>query len=92
MLKRENLKLLPTPPQTPELSQKNIRFADLISKYYPISDSNISKSNEPNQQQDLSKSVNMLIVNSEPLLLIEVVIRQESQNDENVLSVLYIVK
>jgi hypothetical protein len=92
MLKRENLELPPTPPQTPELSQKNVRFADPISKYYPISDSNISKSNEPNQQQDLSKSVNTLIVNSEPLPPIEVVIRQESQNDENVLSVMYAVE
>jgi len=115
MLKRENLELPPTPLQTPELPRKKVHFADPISKYYSISDSNISRSNEPNQTrptplnsqeledseettkttlqlQDLSKSVNTLMTNPDPPLLIEVVIRRESQNDENVLSVMLAVE
>jgi len=40
------------------------------------------------QQQDPSKIVNVLRVSTEPLLLIEEVIQQESRNDENVQSVI----
>jgi hypothetical protein len=115
MLKRENLDLPPTPPQTPQPIQKKVHFAEPISRHYPTSDTNISRSDKPNQTrptpsgaqelgdpettmkpalqwQDPSKSVNVLSPSPEPLLPIEEAIRQESRNDENVLSVLHAVE
>ena len=49
MLKRENLDLLPTPPQTPQPVQKKVHFIEPISRHYPTLDTNISRSDKPNQ-------------------------------------------
>lgn len=96
MLKRENLELLPTPPQTPELAQKKVHFAELISRPTPLDLQELTDTRTIRkatlQQEDSPRTVNTLSPSPSQPLPIEEAIRQESQNDENVLSVLHAVE